>query len=121
MFALCSIRRPSAEAAMAPEDALNLFLLENFGIGLEEALTLAIERRTRPQFEDRLTGSAQRIDHWRDEDGAVTELFEGLLTVDGIRYSWRACVHTDLDGDRFIANIGHFVPLDWRAGLRVVR
>lgn len=106
---------------MAPEDALNLFLLENFGLGLEEILTLAIEKRTRPQFEHRLTGAAERIDHWRDEDGAVTELYDGLLTVDGVRYAWRASVYTDLDGDRFIANIGDFAPLDWRASLRIVR
>ena len=106
---------------MAPDDALNLFLLENFGLGLEEVLTLAIERQTRPQFEHRLTSAAERIDHWRDEDGAVTELYEGLLTVDGVRYSWRASVYTDLDGDRFVANIGHLAALDWRAGLRVVR
>jgi hypothetical protein len=106
---------------MAPEDALNLFLLENFGLGLEEVLTLAIEKQTPPQCEHRLAGAAERIDHWRDEDGAVTELYEGLLTVDGVRYAWRASVYTDLDGDRFIANIGHLAPLDWRAGLRVVR
>jgi hypothetical protein len=106
---------------MAPEDALNLFLLEHFGLGLEEVLTLAIEKRTRPQFEHRLAGTAERIDHWRDEDGAVTELYDGLLTVDGVRYAWRASVYTDLDGDRFIANIADLAALDWRAGLRVVR
>jgi hypothetical protein len=106
---------------MAPDDAVNLFLFENFGLGLEDVLTLGIEKKARPQLQHRVVCGAERIDHWRDEDGAVTELFEGVLTVDGVRYAWRASVYTDLDGDRFLANIGAFAPLDWRAGLRVVR
>jgi hypothetical protein len=106
---------------MAPDDAVNLFLLESFGFGLEEALTRGIERRVDGALAARLACSAERLDHWRDEDGAVTELFEGVLSVDGVRYAWRASVHTDLDGDRFIAHVAAFAPLDWRAALRVVR
>ena len=106
---------------MAPDDAVNRFLLEHFGLDLEAALMLGIERRAMPAPTDRVACTGGRIDHWRDEDGAVTELFEGVLSIDGVRYSWRASVYTDLDGDRFIADIGSFAPLDWRAGLRVVR
>lgn len=36
------------------------------------------------------------IERWRDEDGALAELFEGVLTLNGVRYAWRASMFTDL-------------------------
>jgi hypothetical protein len=61
------------------------------------------------------------FDYWPDVVGAVTELFEGVLDVEGVRYSWRASVCTDLDGARFVADVAEVRPQEWRATLRVVQ
>jgi hypothetical protein len=97
------------------EDAVNTFLIEHHEVCLEEVLTDAVEGRTRSSFADAVQTSASRLDLCRDEDGAVTELFEGVLTVSGVRYAWRAVFYTDIEGERFVADIRDFRPLDWRA------
>jgi hypothetical protein len=48
-------------------------------------------------------------------------MFEGVLTLDGVRYAWRASMFTDLDGERFVADLSRFEPVDWAAKLRLVR
>jgi hypothetical protein len=50
----------------------------------------------------------------------VTELYEGVLTLDGVRYAWRASFFTDLDGERFVGDIAEMKPLDWRTSVRLV-
>jgi len=42
--------------------------------------------------------TAACLDRSRDEDDALTELYEGVLTVQGVRYGWRAAFYTDPDG-----------------------
>jgi hypothetical protein len=65
--------------------------------------------------------TAHRLDYWRDEDGAVMELYEDTLAFDGVKYSWRASFFTDLDGERFVGDIGEVKPLEWQTTLRVVK
>ena len=45
---------------------------------------------------------------------------EGVLTLGGARYLWRASLYTDPEGERFVADIGSFTPVDLRARLRLV-
>jgi hypothetical protein len=45
----------------------------------------------------------------------------GILMVDGLKYSWRASFFTDLDGERFVGDVGEVKPLEWHATLRIVK
>jgi hypothetical protein len=56
-----------------------------------------------------------------DRSREPTEAYEGVLTVQGVRYGWRAAFYTDLDGERFVADLVQFRPLDWRAKVRLVQ
>jgi hypothetical protein len=115
---------PSPEdrlAASSPEDAVNAYLIQHYEVCLEEVIAEGVEGRVRPAIVAAVQVEARRLDHWRDEDGAVAELYEGMLTLEGVRYSWRASMFTDLDGDRFMASLGEFTPVDWRAKLRLVQ
>jgi len=48
-------------------------------------------------------------------------LFDGTLTLNGARYSWRASICTDVDGGRFVADLMQFEPVDWKARVRLVQ
>jgi hypothetical protein len=106
---------------LSPEDAVNAYLIEHHEVCLEEVLAEAVDGRLRANLAPAVEVRASRLDHWRDEDGAVSELYEGMLTLEGVSYAWRASVYTDLDGGRFIADLGEFKPVDWRATLRLVQ
>jgi hypothetical protein len=54
-------------------------------------------------------------------DGAIAELFGGFLTVDGMRYAWRASIFTDLDGKRYLTDLMEFRPVDWAAMVKLER
>jgi hypothetical protein len=104
---------------MSPIEALNAHLVERFGLGLEDVLDAATGPRLPAQLSASVASTAQRLDWWRDEDGAVTELYEGVLTLEGVRYAWRASFFTDLDGERFVGDIAEMKPLDWRTSVRL--
>jgi hypothetical protein len=48
-------------------------------------------------------------------------LFTGTVTLNGARYSWRASICTDVDGGRFVVDLGEFRPVDWHAKMRLVQ
>jgi hypothetical protein len=45
-------------------------------------------------------------------------VYEGMQ---GVRCGWRAAFYTELDGERFVADLVQFGPLDWRARVRLVQ
>ena len=107
--------------SLAAEDAVNQYLIEHHEVCLEEVLSDAVDGRTRQDLTQVIQVTAACLDRSRDEDGALTELYEGVLTVQGVRYGWRAAMYTDLDGERFVADLVQFRPLDWRARVRLVQ
>ena len=104
----------------APEDAVNAYLTAHHAVCLEEVISEGVDGRVRPGLAAALQVAARRLDHWRDEDGGVAEVYEGMLTLQGVRYAWRAAMFTDLDGERFMASLAEFKPVEWRASLRLV-
>jgi hypothetical protein len=38
-----------------------------------------------------------------------------------VQYAWRASIYTDVDGGRFVADLGEFKPVDWRAMVRLAQ
>jgi hypothetical protein len=61
--------------------------------------------------------TAERVDFWRDEDGGVSEIIRGAMTVEGVTYRYRCCLFTDRGGDQFLTSISEFVPVRWQAKL----
>jgi hypothetical protein len=107
--------------SLAAEDVVNQFLMEHHEVCLEEVLGDAVDGRIRQALADVVQVNAGCLDRRRDEDGAMTELYEGVLTVQGVRYAWRAAFCTDLDGERFVADLSEFRSMDWRARVRLVQ
>ena len=93
---------------LAAEDAVNQYLVEHHEVCLEEVLSDAVDGRTCQELAEVIQVTATCLGRCRDEDGAVTELYEGVLTVQGVRYGWRAAFYTDLDGERFVADLVEF-------------
>ena len=107
--------------SLAAEDVVNQYLMEHHEVCLEEVLSDAVDGGIRQTLAEVIQITASCLDRRRDEDGARTELYEGVLTVQGVRYAWRAVFCTDLDGERFVADLSEFRPMDWRARIRLMQ
>jgi hypothetical protein len=102
---------------MSAEDAVHEYLANTFGVSLEDVLYDAAAGKVRLALADTVKVTAERIDHWREEDGGVSEIIRGTLMVDGITYRYRCSIFTDRGGDQFLTSITELVPLRWEAKL----
>src|SRR5919198_3232813 len=95
--------------------AVDRYLAATYGVGLEQVLTDATTGRVPlPVANSVRVGLAERIDWYLDdEDGGVAELFQGVLSVEGVSYRWRCSVFTDRSGARFISHLVEFTPVAW--------
>jgi hypothetical protein len=103
------------------EEAVNEYLVETFQVCLEEVIADASDGKVRPELAEAVQVTASRLDRWRDDDGALIDLCEGTLTLRGARYAWRASIYTDADQLKFVADVGEFRPMDWKAQMRLVQ
>ncbi len=55
----------------------------------------------------------------RHDDGGLSELHDGTLSVAGATYGFRISVFTDADGERFLTDLVDFKPLGWETGVQV--
>jgi len=55
----------------------------------------------------------------RHDDGGLSEVHDGTLSLAGAAYAFRIGVFTDPDGDRFLSDLLDFKPLGWGTGLRL--
>ncbi len=53
------------------------------------------------------------VNRQRHEDGGLSEVHEGMLSVAGAQYAFRIATFTDSDGERFLGEILDFKPLGW--------
>jgi hypothetical protein len=106
---------------LTPEDVVNAFLVERFEVCLEDVISDAAAGVIRAQLSPVVEATSSCLARWHDEDGALAELFGGLLAVDGVRYAWRASIFTDLDGKRYLTDLVEFRPLDWATVMKVAR
>ena len=49
----------------------------------------------------------------RHDDGGLSEVHDGTLSVAGALYAFRVSVFTDADGERFLTDLVDFKPLGW--------
>ena len=100
-------------------EAVDSYLTNRFGIGLEALLADATKG-------GRMAGLAGAVDIACDpvgafsyEDGGTSELYQGLLTVEGVTYRFRCAVFTDAGGGRFVESVGELQIVDWAVRLVV--
>lgn len=105
---------------LEPSQAVHDYLFARYRVALEDllaygsagVLSLALEQagvRVR-------AGCLQRQRH---DDGGLSEVHEGTLTLAGAAYGFRIGVFTDADGDRFLSDLLEFRPLGWAAEIRL--
>lgn len=115
------IRPNEKPADLSPEDVVNAYLKKRFEVSLEDIITDAVAGLIRPDLSAIIEATSTHLARWQDEDAAIAELFGGFLTVDGLRYAWRASMFTDVDGKRFLTDLMEFRPVDWAAVMKVAR
>jgi hypothetical protein len=99
-------------------DALNAYIASRFGTNLERLLAEATAGARKSGPAGALTVACDPIGAFAYEDGGASELFQGLLTVEGVIYRFRCSVFTDAGGARFVESIGELEIIRW--GVRLV-
>ena len=101
--------------------AADAYLYSTSGAGIEDALCDAcISGRVRPALAESLQIEPDLVLRTSEEDGAVSEVYCGVVTLAGLRYGFECRLFIDADGAYFVSDITRFQPLEWRAGIRVV-
>jgi hypothetical protein len=101
--------------------AANAHLANAYGIDLPQLLADATLGRVPPALRRALhLGPARRTDWYvDDENGGVSEIFEGTLALEDVTYNWSCAVVTDRRGARSVSHVAAFVPVEWKLRLLV--
>jgi hypothetical protein len=99
-----------ASAAQSLEDvmvanAINRFLIEEFGTELEQVIREASAGKNLSIRSPRVACTAQCLKQRRKQNGGISELYGGLLTLDGARYWWRAEIGTEAEEGRAVGAV----------------
>lgn len=102
-------------------DALNAYVASRFGTTLERLLADATlgAAPSSGRLGDSLSVTCDPIGAFIYEDGGASELFQGLLTIEGVTYRFRCSVFTDAGGARFVESIGELETVRWGVRLTV--
>lgn len=105
---------------MTAFDAIDEFLTANFRLRLEDVLCdgclvgrLSVVLGERARIMPRLLQSIA------EEDGGLSNTYEGVLVLDDIWYRFRCHVFVDRGGQRFLSDVSAFEPIEWRARVKV--
>lgn len=99
-------------------NAVNAYLSNRFGLGLEQVLADATTGRPAPALAGSITIACDPVGGFDYEDGGSNALYQGLLTIEGVVYRYRCSVFTDADGARFLESVGELEIVHW--GVRLV-
>lgn len=92
------------------DDVVERFLVEKYGVGLEQVLLDGIGGAVPPQVAGAVQVLARERAHFLYADRGMAFHYEGALTLEGVEYRFRAWVFQDLDGARVLTDIGEFEP-----------
>ena len=111
-------RSPLGPIMRDASDAVDAYLTNRFGIGLERLLTDATSGRRNPATIRSVEIACDPVGCFTYEDGGTSELFQGLLTIEGVTYRFRCTIFTDAGAARFVESIGELETVSW--GVRLV-
>jgi hypothetical protein len=99
-------------------DAVDAYLTNRFGFGLERLLADATAGRLAPALHDSVTVACDPVGTFDYGDGGTSALYQGVLTIEGVTYRFRCTAFTDAGGARFIESVGELEVVRW--GVRLV-
>jgi hypothetical protein len=100
-------------------DAVDAYLTNRFGIGLEWLLAEATSGVPASALAASVTVACDPVGAFDYEDGGTSALYQGLLTIEGVTYRFRCAVFTDAGGGRFVESVGELQIVDWAVRLVV--
>ncbi len=100
-------------------EAVDAYLVNRFGIGLEALLADATKGGRMAALAGSVDIACDPVGAFSYEDGGTSELFQGLLTVEGVTYRFRCSIFTDTGGARFLESIGEIETVRWGVRLAV--
>jgi hypothetical protein len=100
-------------------EAIDAYLTNRFGIGLERLLADATSHGPAPALAGSVTVACDPVGAFDYEDGGTSALYQGLLTIEGVTYRFRCAIFTDAGGGRFVESIGELQIVDWGVRLAV--
>ncbi len=99
-------------------DAVDAYLTNRFGIGLERLLADATAGRRDPAMVRSVEIVCDPVGTFSYEDGGTSELFQGVLKLEGVTYRFRCTIFTDAGSARFVESVGELETVSW--GVRLV-
>jgi hypothetical protein len=99
-------------------DAVDAYLTNRFGFGLERLLADASGGRHAPTLAGSVAVVCDPVGSFDYENGGVSALYQGLLTIEGVIYRFRCSIFTDAGGARFLESVGELEIVRW--GVRLV-
>src|SRR3974377_2244991 len=99
-------------------DAVDAYLLNRFGIALKSLLADATAGRRDPMMARSVEIACDPVGTFSYEDGGTSELFQGLLKLEGVPYRFPCTVFADAGSARFVESVGELETVSW--GVRLV-
>jgi hypothetical protein len=100
-------------------EAVDAYLTNRFGIGLEVLLAEATAGRRDPATIRSVEIACDPVGSFAYEDGGTSELFQGILTIEGVIYRFRCTIFTDAGAARFVESVGELETVSWGVRLAV--
>lgn len=101
-------------------ETVNHYLLAQHGVALEELLAdAAVGLLDLKIARAGLRVACGCVYRERAEDGGTSEIHTGVLSVAGADYRFKVGLFIDLDGERFLSDIGEFEPVGWSITMRL--
>jgi hypothetical protein len=102
-------------------EPIEAYLTSRFGIGLERVLLDASAGVFDPALAGSVRTACDPVGEFVYEDGGVSGLYQGILTVEGVTYRYRCAIFTDAGGARFLEDLGELEAVRWEIGLVMPR
>jgi hypothetical protein len=109
------LRSSSPPTERRPDDIVDAYLDQQFGVGLEQVLLHAIEGQPTAAIAGVATIEAKLVGRWPYSDGGLAEFFEGTLVLQGVSYSFRCTTYSIPTAyvRRFLTSVDRFEPVEW--------
>jgi hypothetical protein len=94
-------------------NAVDAYLTNRFGLGLEGLLADATAGKPPPRIARSVVVACDPVGFFAYEDGGASELYQGLLTLEGVTYRFRCTVSVDAGAARLVESIGELEVVSW--------
>ncbi len=101
-------------------EAVDELLMATQGVHLEDLLCDGcLVGRLGHAFGERARIVPRLIRSTAEEDGGLSNAYEGILALDGVWYRFACQLFVDRGGQRFLSDVSAFEAVEWRARVAV--